>query len=153
MEEGRHHMDNAIRELLGNDAASLGTLTADAVVERLGLEGNEEARRLVLREAETILRATGAIPATTRFGAKDDDKVVLVVDYSFDWHPLFRAVPGVRLEQTEWALLDVCFVDGVLRASIEPSQYPFPFSNQGTTPRRIDTFASRAPASQAKRES
>lgn len=58
-------------------------------------------------------------------------KVVLVVDYSYDWAPVFKKCPEYRLEQTEWALVDFSVESGRLRAIIEPSQHPFPFTNQG----------------------
>ena len=58
--------------------------------------------------------------------------VVLVIDYSFDWSPIFKPLSGkVSLEQTSWEDVDFSVHGGVLHATCAPSRHPFPFTNQG----------------------
>lgn len=53
------------------------------------------------------------------------EKVVLVIDYSFNWTPLFKNT-GVRVEQTEWSLIDAhVSSSGVLSVDVQPSHDPF----------------------------
>lgn len=75
-------------------------------------------------------------------------RTVLIIDYSFDWAPLWKPLSKeYRVEQTEWRLLDLCWVgtEGRLSATIEPSENPFPFTNQAQhrTIERVDAVLVR----------
>lgn len=55
---------------------------------------------------------------------------MLVVDYSFNWAPLFKAV-GWRCEQCSWQCMDLSFEKGVLVVRLEPEANPLPWTAQG----------------------